>query len=92
MKKSSKIVLNREQNEKLISLALEERNPFEIIKKEFGLAEKEVLEIMKKKLPADKFEIWKKKANAAKPKPKPIKIDDFDEDLDGKYYIKNKFD
>ncbi len=92
MKKSSLIKLSWEQNEKLISLALEERNPFEIIKKEFGLAEKEVLEIMKKKLTADKFEIWKKKANAAKPKPKPVKIDDFDEDLDGKYYIKNKFD
>jgi uncharacterized protein (TIGR03643 family) len=92
MKKNKNIELDRYQTEKLISLALEERNPFEIIKKEFGLAEKEVLEIMKKKLPADKFEIWKKKANAAKPKPKPIKIDDFDDDLDGKYYIKNKFD
>ena len=57
-----------------------------------GIEEKDVIEIMKKKLTADKFEIWKKKANAAKPKPKPIKIDDFDEELDGKYYIKNKFD
>lgn len=92
MKKSKHIELTREQNERLITLALEERNPFEIIKKEFGFAEKEVLEIMKKKLTADKFELWKKKAMAAKPKPKPPKIDDFDEDLDGKYYIKNKFD
>jgi hypothetical protein len=32
-----------------------------------------------------------KKATANKPKPKP-KIDHFDEDLDGKYYIKNKLD
>jgi hypothetical protein len=40
-------------------------------------------------MPAEKFEMWKKKAAANKPKPKPIKIDDFDEeDLDGKYYIK----
>jgi len=92
MKKSKHIELTREQNERLITLALEERNPFEIIKKELGFAEKEVLEIMKKKLTADKFELWKKKAMAAKPKPKPPKIDDFDEDLDGKYYIKNKFD
>ena len=92
MKKSKKIELTWDQNEKLITLALEERNPFEIIKKEFGLSETEVLEIMKKKLPTDKFDIWKKKANAAKPKPKPIKIDDFADDLDGKYYIKNKFD
>jgi hypothetical protein len=47
---------------------------------------------MKKRLTAEKFEHWKKKAMAAKPKPKPLKIDDFDEDLDGKYYIKNKLD
>ncbi|GAA3771125.1 DUF2805 domain-containing protein [Flavobacterium ginsengiterrae] len=92
MKKSNRKELNWEQTEKLVSLALEERNPFEIIKKEFGLSEKEVLEIMKKKMPLEKFEMWKKKAIANKPKPKPVKIDDFDEDLDGKYYIKNKFD
>jgi uncharacterized protein (TIGR03643 family) len=92
MKKSSRIELNWEQTEKLVAFALEEKNPFEIIKKEFGLAEKEVLEIMKKKMPAEKYEMWKKKAFASKPKPKPSKIDDFDEDLDGKYYIKNKLD
>ena len=92
MKKSSTIDLSWEQKEKLISLALEERNPFEIIKKEFNMSEKDVLDIMKKKLNADKFETWKKKANSEKPKPKHIKIDEFDDDLDGKYYIKNKFD
>ena len=92
MKKSSHKELSWEETEKLMTLALEERNPFEIIKKEFGLTEKEVLEIMKKKMPAEKFEMWKKKAVASKPKPKPVKIDDFDEDLDSKYYIKNKFD
>ena len=92
MKKSKSIELNWDDTQKLLTLAQEERNPFEIIKKELGIEEKQVLEIMKKKLSADKFEIWKKKANAAKPKPKQIKIDDFDDDLDGKYYIKNKFD
>ena len=92
MKKSKPLDLTKDQYEKLVSLALEERNPFEIIKKEFGLAEKEVLEIMKKKLTADKFELWKKKANAVKPEPKAPKFDEFDEELDGKYYIKNKFD
>ena len=82
MKRGKNIELDREQNEKLITLALEERNPFEIIKKELGLSEKEVIEIMKKRLTADKFELWKKKAMASKPKPKPPRIDDFDEDLD----------
>ena len=92
MKKSSRKELTREETEKIVTFALEERNPFEVIKKEYGLSEKEVLDLMKKKMPAEKFEMWKKKALASKPKPKPIKVDDFDEDLDGKYYIKNKFD
>jgi uncharacterized protein (TIGR03643 family) len=92
MKKSKSIDLNWDDTQKLITFAQEERNPFEIIKKELGIDEKQVLEIMKKKLSADKFETWKKKANAAKPKPKQAKIDDFDDDLEGKYYIKNKFD
>ena len=55
MKKSNRKELNWEQTEKLVTMALEEKNPFEIIKKEFGLAEKEILEIMKKKMPAEKF-------------------------------------
>ena len=55
MKKSNRKELNWEQTEKLVTLALEERNPFEIIKKEFGLSEKEVLEFMKKKMPAGEF-------------------------------------
>ncbi len=92
MKKNKNVQLTYEQNERLVTMALEERNPFEIIKKELGVAEKEVLEIMKKRLKDEKFELWKKKAMASKPKPKPMRIDDFDEDLDGKYYIKNKMD
>lgn len=46
---------------------------------------------MKKNLSADNFELWKKKAQAKKPKPKPI-IDLYDDELDSKYYIKNKLD
>jgi hypothetical protein len=46
---------------------------------------------MRKRLSKDNFELWKKKVTASKPKPKPV-IDDFDDDLDSKYYIKNKFD
>ena len=92
MRKSKNTEMSYEERERIITLALEERNPFEIIKKDFNLNEQEVLEIMKRKLTADKFDVWKKKAMASKPKPKPTKVDEFDEDLEGKYYIKNKFD
>ncbi len=88
MKKSNHLELDRETIERIVILAQEERKPFEEIKKQFGLAEKEVTEIMKKKLSADNFELWKKKTAAKKPKPV---LDDFDDELDAKYYMRNKF-
>jgi uncharacterized protein (TIGR03643 family) len=90
MKKSKRLELTPEQLDRVFSMAQEERKPFEVIKAEFGLSENEVTEIMRKRMKKEKFELWKKKAIASKPKPR-IVIDDFDE-LDSKYYIKNKFD
>jgi uncharacterized protein (TIGR03643 family) len=92
MRKSKIADLDRETLERLISMAQEERKPFEVIKEEFGIGENDVTELLRKRLSKDQFELWKKKVTASKPKPKPINIDDFDEDLDGKYYLKNKFD
>jgi uncharacterized protein (TIGR03643 family) len=91
MKKSRLVELDNEELERVVSMAQEERKPFEVIKEEFGLTENDVTELMRKRLSKDNFELWKKKATSSKPKPKPI-IDDFDDDLDSKYYIKNKFD
>ena len=92
MKKSSTKELDREAFDRIITLAQEERKPFEEIKKEFGLSEKEVTEIMRKRLSADNFELWKKKVSAKKPKPKPMSFDSFEvDDLDSMYYIRNKF-
>ena len=91
MKKSKRVELDSEQLDRVVSMAQEERKPFEVLKAEFGITENEVTEIMRKRLSKDNFELWKKKVTASQPKPKPI-IDDFDDDLEGKYYIKNKFD
>ena len=63
------------------------------IQEEFGISEKDVTELMKTKLSKDNFELWKKKVAANKPKPKPIKYNELeDDDVDSKYYFKNKFD
>ena len=90
MKKSKRVELTSEEIDRVVSMAQEERKPFEVLKVEFGISENEVTEIMRKRLSKDNFELWKKKVTASKPKPKPI-LDDFDDDLDSKYYIKNKF-
>lgn len=90
MKKSNRLELDRDTIERIVVLAQEEKKPFEEIKKVFGIAEKEVTEIMRKRLSVDNFELWKKKIAAKKPKPKPQVYDELDE-LDSKYYFKNKF-
>ena len=91
MKKSKRVELDNEELDRVVSMAQEEKKPFEVLKAEFGITENEVTELMRKRLSKDNFELWKKKVIASKPKPKPMIDDDFD-DLDGKYYMKNKFD
>ncbi len=92
MRKSKRLQLDETQLTRVVEMALEERNPFQVIKVEFGISENEVIDILKKRLPKERFEDWRKLSTAKKPKlTKPNNIDDFDEDLDGKYYIpKNK--
>ncbi|MES2484570.1 MAG: DUF2805 domain-containing protein [Bacteroidota bacterium] len=90
MKKSSRAELDREALDKVATMAQEEKKPFEEIKKQYGLSEKEVTDIMKKKLSPDNFELWKKKTAAKKPKPANINNIQ-DDELDTKYYIRNKF-
>lgn len=91
MRKTKIAELDKENLERLISMAQEERKPFEAIKEEFGIGETEITEFMRNQLTKEKFELWKKKVASSKPKPKPVKQNQFDEDLDDKYYLKNKF-
>lgn len=88
--KKNRVELDRETIGRIVTLAQEERKPFEEIKKAYALGEKEVTEIMRKELSADNFELWKKKIAAKKPKPRPVIMDDFDE-LDSKYYFRHRF-
>ena len=93
MEKKTKEELDNESLTRIVTLAQEEKKPFDIIKKEFGVSEKEVTELMRMRLNKDSFELWKKKVAANKPKPKPLKFNPIeDDDLDSKYYFKNKFD
>ena len=45
MKKSKRVELDNEQIERVISMAQEEKKPFEVIKVEFGISENELLKL-----------------------------------------------
>jgi uncharacterized protein (TIGR03643 family) len=93
MKKKKISEFDNETLNRVVALAQEEKKPFEILKVEFGVSENEATELMRNRLSKDNFELWKKKVTANKPKPKPIKYNELEEDdLDSNYYFKNKFD
>ena len=93
MKKRKISEMDNETLDRVITMAQEEKKPFEVLKEEFGISENDVTELMRKKLSKDNFELWKKKVTASKPKPKPLKFNEIEDDeLDSKYYFKNKMD
>lgn len=61
MKKKRISDLDNETIERIVTMAQEEKKPFEMIKEEFGIGENDVTELIRKRLPKDKFEAWKKK-------------------------------
>lgn len=93
MKKRKISEMDNETLERVVTMAQEEKKPFEVLKEEFGISENDITELMRKKLSKDNFELWKKKVTASKPKPKPLKFNEIEDDeLDSKYYFKNKMD
>ena len=93
MRKKKISEFDNETLDRVVAMAQEEKKPFEVLKNEFGLTEHDITDLMYKRLSEKEFEIWKKKAISSKPKPKPIKYSKLeDDDLDSKYYFKDKFE
>jgi uncharacterized protein (TIGR03643 family) len=51
------------QVDRIIEMAWEDRTPFEAIKFQFGLAEKEVVALMRKELKRTSFNLWRKRVH-----------------------------
>ena len=49
--------------DRIIEMAWEDRTPFEAIEFQFGLQEKEVIELMRKEIKLSSFKMWRKRTN-----------------------------
>jgi uncharacterized protein (TIGR03643 family) len=49
--------------DRIIEMAWEDRTPFEAILYQFGLAEKDVIKLMRTNLKASSFKMWRKRVN-----------------------------
>lgn len=50
-----------EDIDRIIQMAWEDRTPFEAIKMQFGLSEKEVIELMRANMKSTSFTMWRKR-------------------------------
>lgn len=50
--------------DRIIEMAWEDRTPFEAIKFQFGLAEKDVIALMRRELKPGSFKLWRKRVNS----------------------------
>jgi uncharacterized protein (TIGR03643 family) len=50
--------------DRIIEMAWEDRTPFEAILFQFGLTEKEVIQLMRTELKSSSFKLWRKRVNS----------------------------
>lgn len=56
--------MNLIDKDRVIEMAWEDRTPFEAIQFQFGLSEKDVIELMRKELKRSSFNLWRKRVNS----------------------------
>jgi uncharacterized protein (TIGR03643 family) len=57
-----------EDTDRIIAMAWEDRTPFEAILIQFGLSEKEVIELMRKTLKPSSWRLWRRRVHGRKTK------------------------
>ena len=54
-------MLSKEDIDRIIEMAWEDRTTFDAIKKQFSIPEKEVIKIMRREMKASSFKMWRKR-------------------------------
>jgi uncharacterized protein (TIGR03643 family) len=68
--------LSLQDKDRIIEMAWEDRTPFEAIELQFGLQEKEVIELMRREMKASSFKMWRKRMNGRSTKHALLRIKD----------------
>ncbi|MEM6765906.1 MAG: TIGR03643 family protein [Bacteroidota bacterium] len=61
MSKRKNISLSPEEVDRVIEMAWEDRTPFDAIQDQFGIAEKEVIKIMRREMKPSSFRMWRER-------------------------------
>jgi uncharacterized protein (TIGR03643 family) len=53
--------LESETIDRIIEMAWEDRTPFDVIEKQFGLLEKQVIALMRREMKSSSFQMWRER-------------------------------
>ena len=56
--------MTERETDRVIEMAWEDRTPFEAIETQFGVAEGEVIKLMRRELKESSFKMWRKRVNS----------------------------
>ena len=70
--------LSNEQIDRIIEMAWEDRTPFDAILVQFGLNEKNVIDLMRKELKINSFKLWRERVQGRKTKHGKIRSNNVD--------------
>lgn len=68
--------LSKEKISRIIEMAWEDRTPFDAIEFQFGLSEKELIDLMRKEMKASSFKMWRKRVSGRSTKHRKLRNDD----------------
>ena len=71
-----KIEFTDKDIDRIIEMAWEDRTSFEAIEIQFGLKEKNVIDLMRKEMKASSFKMWRKRTNGRSTKHAALKGDE----------------
>jgi uncharacterized protein (TIGR03643 family) len=74
----TQILLEDLEIDRVIEMAWEDRTPFEAIEIQFGLKEKDVIELMRAQMKRKSFEMWRKRVTGRATKHLKLRVDDID--------------
>jgi len=66
------------QIDRIIEMAWEDRTPFDAIKLQFGVAESEVITLMRRELKPSSFKLWRERVQNRSTKHTQLRSDDVD--------------
>ena len=72
------MILNDAQIDRVIEMAWEDRTPFEAITFQFGISERETIDIMRTEMKRSSFNMWRKRVQGRATKHAKLRLDGID--------------